>query len=157
MGPSHHSSRHTGCEAAYATKYRPPTTGGWQGAAGGAGGGHVHHRSQGVDAHQNEREKFFWIRRIFLLTSIFAAHPLKILFHPTSTSSMYQPPEPRSSPPSHALAPPYWSLITPARSISTPRKHGRNLISAGTLSWMSPFTPAGGHFMGTRSVANMKP
>ena len=83
---------------------------------------------------ENEREKFSGYAEIFLLTSIFAAHQLKILFHPTSTSSMYQPPEPRSSPPSHALAPPYWSLITPARSISTPRKHGRNLISAGTLS-----------------------
>lgn len=106
---------------------------------------------------ENERENFLDMPKIFLLTSIFAAHPLKIIFHPTSTSSMGQPPEPRSSPPSHLHAQHRWSLITPARSISTPRKHGRNLISAGTLSWMSPFIPAGGRFMGTRSVANMKP
>jgi len=39
MDPFHLPGRLTGCEAAYATKYRPPTTGGGQGAAGRGWGG----------------------------------------------------------------------------------------------------------------------
>ena len=106
---------------------------------------------------ENEREKFSGYAENFLVTSIFAVQPLKILFHPTSTSSMDQPHGPRSSPPSHPHTPPRWSLITPVRSTYTPHGRSQNLISAGTLSCTSIFTPAGGSFRGTRSVANMKP